>query len=962
MDLRSLNKEQVSAVKHGKGPLLIIAGAGTGKTTVITKRIEYLLLEKNIKPQEILALTFTEKAAFEMQERIDKALPYGYSTLWISTFHSFCDSLLHNESFHIGLNPSYHLMTEAESVLYLRKNIFKLPLDYFRPLGNPDKFLEGLLNHFSRLRDEDISEDEYLSFTKRLKPKNDLPKEEILELKELSSCFKSYQALKIKEGVMDFADLITFSLKLFRKRPNVLKNYTDQFKYILVDEFQDTNFSQNELAIMLSGEDKNITVVGDDDQAIYRWRGAAISNIIQFRKKFPSAKVITLNKNYRSTQEILDRSYRLIQFNNPDRLEVKEKIDKKLITQRKVKGFNVEFIFTERVEDEAENVASKIKDLSEKRGVSLKEIAILVRANDHSGPFIRALERNRIPYQFLGPGQLFHQAEIKDLIAYLRVLVNFEDSESFYRVLNMKVFRIDPRDIAAVLNFARRLNLSLFEALEKIDEVMIKDESKQKFKDITDMVKRHFKLLAKDSGGQIIYYFIKDSGLINELLNAKTAEEELRSLNTAKFFDKIKTFEAGSENPSAFALLDWINLSMEMGESPLAANIDWGENDAVNILTIHSSKGLEFRAVFLTNLVENRFPTRDRKEQIPIPKPLIKEILPVGDYHLEEERRLFYVGMTRSKDFLFLTASKYYGEGKRERKISPFVYESLGAAEVERITEEKMKTKGQISFLDFGDTLEKPSIQTKPSADYLPSYISYSQIQTFEQCPLHYKLKYILRIPVPPTSAQSYGTSIHSALRDFYKLTSIGEKPQLPDLLKALDSNWIREGYASKKHLENAYEKAKKLLTTYFKKYYSDKTKTLGIEYPFKFRLEDLSIGGRIDRIDDLGEGRIEIIDYKTGLNIPDKRSLEKNIQLTFYALAATEIKDEILGRTPEKIILSLFYLEKGEKFSTVRTGQQLEEAKDYIAKKVSEISKSDFQCSIINCGKCEYQMLCQGR
>src|SRR3989344_5862875 len=469
---KTLNKQQLEAVKYGSGPLLIIAGAGTGKTTVITERIKHLILKKNVAPSEILALTFTEKASREMEERVDMALPYGFTQMWISTFHSFCDRILRAEALSIGLNPSFTLLSEAQSILFLRKNFFLFDLDYFRPLGNPDKFLSGMLSHFSRLKDEDITWEQYLSYARGLKIKN---KEEIKKTLELARAYKIYEELKIKEGVMDFADLITNTLKLLRTRKTILKNYQDQFRYILVDEFQDTNFAQNELAILLSGERKNITVVGDDDQAIYRWRGAAIANIIQFRKYFPKAKVITLTKNYRSTEEILNSSYKLIQNNNPDRLEVKEKINKKLTSERKVRGDKVEFIFENRVEEETDSVAKKIKELVAKKNLLYKDIAILVRANSHSQPFTRALERANIPYQFLGPGQLFHQDEIKNLIAYLKVLYNFEDSVSLYRVLNMPIFELEGRDIAAILNFARRKNLTLFEALENIDQVFLKD-------------------------------------------------------------------------------------------------------------------------------------------------------------------------------------------------------------------------------------------------------------------------------------------------------------------------------------------------------------------------------------------------------------------------------------------------------------------------------------------------------
>ncbi|QQG40963.1 MAG: ATP-dependent helicase [Candidatus Levyibacteriota bacterium] len=958
---RILNKKQLLAVKYGEGPLLIIAGAGSGKTTVITERIKYLILEKNIHPSNILALTFTEKASREMEERIDVVMPYGYTQMWIATFHAFCDRILRSEAINIGLNPNYTLITETEAILFLRKHLFQFSLDYFRPLGNPHKFLEGMLQHFSRLKDEDVSPNEYLSWAQSQNG------DEVKKNLELAYAYQAYEELKTKESMMDFSDLIANTLKLFRTRNNILKIYQEQFKYILVDEFQDTNFAQNQLAILLAGERKNITVVGDDDQAIYRWRGAAISNIIQFRKQFPKCKVITLTENYRSTQEILNKSYLLIQQNNPDRLEVKEKVDKKLTSVRNIKGEPIKLIFTERVEDEAEQVAKEIKELV--ADYHYNDIAILVRANDHAQSFVRSFERAHIPYQFLGPGQLFHQEEIKDLIAYLKVLYNFEDTASLYRILNMTIFKIEPRDIAAVLIFAKKKNLTLFEALEKADETNLTEESKEILKKIVAMIKQHLGRLSKDTAGQILYYFLQDSKILPQLLQTKNEIEERRAKNIAKFFDKLKTYEVEHEDASVFAVIDWIDLSMQMGESPLSSNTDWADNNAVNILTIHSSKGLEFPIVFLVNLVNQRFPTRERKEQIPIPQELIKEILPVGDYHLQEERRLFYVGMTRAQDILFLTGAKYYGEGKRERKISPFVYETLGESYVvKKLAKVKLeKTAVQESLLEWAEKTSQKETAKIKSLDVIPiTYLSFSQLQCFDICPLHYKLRYILKIPSEPTAALSFGTSIHSALRDFYQELIQGRKPDKKEIIGFLEKHWINEGYANKQHHNKAFEKAKYVLTNYLENNPTTNISPLGVEVSFQFFLKDLNrkrvikIGGRIDRVDKIEGNKIEIIDYKTGSNMPKENDLAANLQLTMYALAAMNVNDALFNRNPEDVLLTLDYIEEGKKITTQRTREDLEKAKELIFTKLEEIETSSFACSkSIFCQNCEYKMLC---
>lgn len=956
---QKLEKEQLEAIRHGEGPLLIIAGAGTGKTTVITERIKYLALEKNIPLSSILALTFTEKASLEMEERVDKAMPYGYTQTWISTFHSFCDRILRSEAIHIGLSSSFKIMTEPETILFLQKRLFDFNLNYFRPLGNPNKFLEGLIAHFSRLKDEDISPDEYLNFSQKFQ-KSDKLEVEKEKIKELANAYKVYEALKAKEAVMDFSDLIANTLKLFRERPNILSEYQKQFQYILVDEFQDTNYSQNELAMLLAGKKQNINVVGDDDQTIYRWRGAAISNILQFKKHFPKTKIVVLTKNFRSTQGILDKSYALIQNNNPDRLEVKENIKKKLISARKLKGEEIEFIFENRVENEAEKVVEKIQELIKNKNYEYKDFAVLVRANNHSEPFIRTLERYKIPYQFLGPGQLFRQDEIKDLIAYLRVLYNFEDSVSLYRVLSMDHFDISPRDLAAILNFGRRQSLSLFGAIEKIDEIMVSSITKEKIKNILGMINRHLKKVRDDTAGQIVYYFLQDSKLLDKLSTYKTVAEEKRAQNIAKFFDRLKTYELEHRDASVPTIVEWIDLSMQMGESPQAATIDWTGNNAVNILTIHSSKGLEFPVVFLVNLVTGRFPTRERSEQIPLPDEVIKEILPTGDYHIQEERRLFYVGMTRAKDYLFLTASNFYGEGKRERKISPFVYETLGKT-VEEIVKKISEPLGQLTFEEWAPIKEANDEPIKPANKLPIDFLSFSQIETFRYCPLHYKAKYILKIPTPSSHAQNFGISIHATLRDFHQLIMRGEKPGKMQLLSLFEKNWIKEGYSDKKHKDYNFEAGKKLLINYLK---SDMAagKPMYLEFPFKFNLEKdnrvLKMAGKIDRVDVLPNGKIEIIDYKTGMD--RNKDLAENLQLTLYALAATQLRDPNLNKKPEEIDLALYFLESGEKKKTTRTFEQIEQAKEEIWQMADKISVSDFVCVGSDyCKVCEYQMLC---
>ena len=368
MDISQLNPNQQLAVQHPSGPLILVAGAGTGKTTVITQRIAWLIEKGLAKPDEILALTFTDKAAGEMEERVDKLLPLGYVDLWIQTFHAFAGKILKQHALEIGLPKEFKVLDQTSSWMLVRENLNKFNLDYYRPLGNPTSFIHALINHFSRCKDEAIYPDDYLKYAEELKLDTDVTgdktaksnkskkstlrpaspelqtdmTQEIDRLNEVANAYHTYQQLLLEKNALDFGDLINYCLQLFQKRPRLRDLYQQRFKYILVDEFQDTNWAQYELIKLLVGPEQNIMVVGDDDQAIYKFRGASVSNILAFKKDFPKAGEIYLTDNYRSGQTILDSAYQFIQLNNPDRLEVKlargrvkrdgKKLSKKLIS------------------------------------------------------------------------------------------------------------------------------------------------------------------------------------------------------------------------------------------------------------------------------------------------------------------------------------------------------------------------------------------------------------------------------------------------------------------------------------------------------------------------------------------------------------------------------------------------------------------------------------------------------
>ena len=972
-----LNKDQNEAVKYNKGPLLIIAGAGTGKTTVIVEKIKYLIKNKLANVDQILALTFTEKAANEMIERVDQELPYGYSNINISTFHGFADEVLKNHIHQIGLSTSYKLLTEPESILFVKNNLFLFDLDYYRPRGSPNNFIEDLLKHFSRLKDENVSPEQYLKWIQKQKTKvkkqNLENKIELKKYLELAKAYEKYQELKINSGYFDFSDLVYYTLELFKKRKNILKEYKSKFKYVLVDEFQDTNICQYELIKLLCPAKikPKLTVVGDDSQAIYKFRGASVSNILNFIKDYPKTKKINLIINYRSSQPILDASYQLIKFNNPDTLESKIGISKKLIGTKSDVDQPINFVIKNNGEDEADFIAKEVIKIKSKYNLNYQDFAILLRANNHSEPIIRAFNRYGVPYQFFGQSQLLKQPEVKDLIAYLKVLNNPEDSISFYRVIEMEIFNIDSKDIVLLLSFSKKINLPLFQAVEiylsllgeKLSDndfsiyiqylPLLKKDSKNKLLNIYQLIVRHLSLIKKNSAGQILYYFLENTGYLKKLVTYQSEKEEKIALNISRFFSKLKDYESTHDDYSIRSVVDFIEMSMELGESPTSSEIDKTSYDAVNILTVHSAKGLEFEVVFLSCLTQSRFPTKERKDKIPIPISLVKEILPIGDPHIQEERRLFYVGLTRAKKIVFLTTSRFYSGGKRIQKLSQFVYETINEDYVKKLELINVEEKKQLSIFDFKTPKENV---TKNLINN--NIFSYSQLERFERCPLQYKYQYILKLPSTPSSALSFGTTIHNTLRQFYQLYKKNEKINTNIIFSLYKKNWLPLGYLSHIHEEKIKKEGLIILKNYFKKFFRP-TVIIDLEKKFKIKItNNVFLTGKIDRIDRVSTRQIEIIDYKTG-KVPDEKRLKNDMQLSIYALAAST--RELFQKNLKDIKTSYYFLNTGVIKSYIKTEKEINETKGKIIKNVTEIRKGDFSPKKgPQCNFCSFKIICE--
>ncbi len=950
IDLNKLNKEQKEAVLHDKGPLLIVAGAGTGKTTVITQRIVNLIEQKLARPEEILAVTFTEKAALEMEERVDRLLDYGYTDLWISTFHAFCEKVLRENALDIGLAPNFKMLDGTASWLLARQNLDKFDLKYYKSLGNPTKFIQALISHFSHCKDQEVYPENYLEYANTLKTTNDdIEGQETERVKEVANAYRVYQQILLDNGSLDFGDLINYCLKLFKKRPLILKKYREKFKYILVDEFQDTNWAQYELIKILAEPENNLTVCADDDQAIYRWRGASFSNIIKFKEDFPEAKQISLINNYRSSQNILDQSYNFIKQNDPDRLEFRIKINKKLVANIPEKG-TIKHIHCKTLEQEVGQVVKKILEIKKSdKKISYSEFAILVRANDSAIPFIRALERAQLPYQFLASRGLYSKPVVLDIISYFKILDNYHEGIATYRILSLPFLEIDNADIATITQYSHKKTKSLFESLQELTLIAgISKNTHEKVAFLLSLIQKHSEM-ARDKGvSEVLVNFLVDSGYLEYI---KDDQDKIDLVN--QFLKKTKQFEDNNLEPTLKSFMEQMTLEIESGEEgKLEFDPEQGP-DMIKVMTIHGAKGLEFKYVFLVGMVDRRFPTDQRKDPIELPDALIKDIKPTGDVHLQEERRLCYVAMTRAKNGLYFTSADDYG-GQRKKKLSRFLTE-MG------YKQEDLSSVAESELLKERNKV----IAIKPKYSYaIPDHFSFSQLAIYEKCPLQYKFQYILKIPQKGKAVFSFGSTVHNTFHQFLKL--VNENPSsaeategsLKNLREIYERNWIDEWYESKKQKQDYRKNGERIIKNFYDNFLKNPPKlleingSLALETPFNLKIGEDTIYGRIDRIDN-NDGEIEIIDYKTG-KPKEKLTPEEKEQLLIYQMAA----QEVLDIKPHK--LTYHYLEEDKKISFLGTEHEIENLREKIKGIIKKIKNNEFDAKPgFNCEYCDFKDLC---
>ncbi len=616
----TLNSQQKKAVLQTDGPVLILAGAGSGKTRVLTHRVAYLIDECNVNPWNIMAITFTNKAAGEMRERVDKIVGFGAESIWVSTFHSSCVRILRRYADKLGFSNNFTIYDTDDSKTLMKEICKKYQLE------TTQLKVRQIMGSISKCKDNLVSPEEYALATQ-----NDFIKVKI------SKAYTEYQAALKKNNAMDFDDLIMKTVELFKACPEVLDSYQERFRYIMVDEYQDTNNAQFELIRLLADKYRNLCVVGDDDQSIYRFRGANIRNILDFEKVYPDATVIKLEQNYRSTQQILDAANAVI-HNNYGRKE------KALWTDEK-NGELVHLRQFDTAYDEAEFIASDIGKLKRNGKLSYDDCAVLYRTNAQSRLIEERFVHEGIPYDIVGGVNFYSRREIKDLLAYLKTIDNGSDDIAVKRIINVPKRGIGATTIDYVQNYADERKISFYDALCEADQIMAVARSASKLKDFVTMI-RAFRTKMKSYSLEELLKDVIDTVGYMEFLRTldedDDSEDNDRAQNVDELISKIASYEENEE-------VEQPTLSGFLEEVALVADIDkiGEDNEKVLLMTLHSAKGLEFEHVYLAGLEEGVFPSYMTLQT--------EDSDPEG---IEEERRLAYVGITRAKKYLTLCAAR----------------------------------------------------------------------------------------------------------------------------------------------------------------------------------------------------------------------------------------------------------------------------------------------------------------
>jgi len=1044
-----LNPEQLRAVEHGDGPLLVIAGPGSGKTRVITQRIVHLLEHAPpLEPQNILALTFTDKAAGEMASRVRQALPDLDAFPSISTFHAFAYELVCSGASRVaptlpsmsaalpvsfeppdpqpqergayinsnvcatrGATLRERMLLDKEDVwVFLRERMEQLQLEFFQKLAEPGAFLHALNDFFSRCQDELIEPDDFEKYAQEAAraflakageldaQERTLEEEEIQKKKELSRVFRNSRRLIERAGSSSLGSLIPEAVRLFDREPEIRQRYRAQFRFVLVDEFQDTNYAQVELLRRLVAPPFNITAVGDDDQAIYRFRGASHGAFDMFRQIFPGHQTIFLNRNYRSTERVL-RSADVVIKKNDDRFSGKPELK-----PEREEGCPVYLPGSSDYVSEANWVADEIQRLSA-QGASYGDMAVLYRAHNYRDRLVEEFQRRSIPFAIRGLSVL-STVIIRDLLAYLNLVHSPHDNISLTRVLLAPRWNFPEAVAVQVRVEAEKRRCSLYDVLTSWEKGPDPTPLSATYWEALKQLLHDLHWAAQNTTVTTLFKLLCERLQLDSFLQ----ERDLRYVNAFEEFlgeweDKVSKFPAlaGPEweeeregkrpGKNLAEFLYYFQHYLEAGgkiEAPLPED----RVGAVQMMTVHAAKGLEFPIVFVLSVASRRFPATERRAVIEFPDELRKGPLPPKNIHTQEERRLFYVALTRAQDRLYVSSVAAPGK-KPSKLIEDMLADPVVAArDIARIEVKECAvipsaarnlgltpsstSQGRIPLFARNDTgsaqqelfgkMAEPATVHPPIADWAgrePEIkpgeklrLSASSIEDYEDCPLKFKFGHYLKIPTGPQAALTFGNIMHRSIRRYFELRAKG-KASFEAVKEFYESSWRNSGFEDE-YQEQAYKQAGlEQLRAFVEKQESSETLPLSMERSFSLDLGEVLLEGRIDQINPLvpraqeDEGSVELIDYKTG-KPRSQKDADSSLQLSVYALAA----QEEMKLRPRR--LTFYCLANNQPVHTVRTEQDLKAVKAEVLTVAGRIRQNHFPAAPgFVCKFCDYRPIC---
>jgi len=1044
-----LNPEQLRAVKHGDGPLLIISGPGSGKTRVITQRIVHLLEHSpGLEARNILALTFTDKAAGQMQSRVRQALPDLAAFPHISTFHAFAYEVVRGHQSgcvapgvatgdtNTSVAPGERMLLDKEDVwVFLRQRLDRLELEFFQKLAEPGAFLHALNDFFSRCQDELIEPEDFEIYVQAAErallekagqlgaQERALEEEEIQKKKELARVFRNSRRLIERAGSTSLGSLIPEAVRLFDREPEISQRYRNQFRFVLVDEFQDTNYAQVELLRRLVAPPFNITAVGDDDQAIYRFRGASHGAFDMFGRVFPGHETIFLNRNYRSSERVL-RVADVVIKKNVDRYPGKPRLK-----PEREEGCPVYLSTSPDYVSEANWIGEEIERLISK-GASYGDIAVLYRAHSYRDRLVEEFQRRGIPFAIRGLSVL-STVVIRDLLAYLNLIHSPHDNISLTRVLLTPRWNFPEQLALQVRIEAERRRCSLYDVLTTFHRGSSRTAPTDPLEATNwgalKQLLHDLHWAAHDSTVTSLFNLLCGRLQILPFLD----ERDLRYVNAfAEFLreweEKISRFPplAGpdweEEHPgkkpakNLREFLFYFEHYLEAG-GKIEAPVVEDRAGAVQMMTVHAAKGLEFPIVFVLSVASRRFPSTERKAVIEFPDELRKGPLPPKNIHTQEERRLFFVALTRAQDRLYVSSVAAPG-----KKPSTFIDDLLrdpavAARDIERLTvtsyrpvnviptpptvvlsEAKNPRSLHLSRSDhsdgtaeilcsaqddsksrhgegsaqkdlFGELAELPGVhppiaewagrepEAKPGEQLR---LSASSIEDYEACPLKFKFSHYLKIPTGPQAALTFGNIMHRSLRRYFELRARGEAT-FEAVRDFYESSWKITGFEDE-YQEQAYKQAGlEQLRAFVEKQGRNEVLPLSMETSFSLDLGEVSLEGRIDQISPIAprvaenQGAVELIDYKTG-KPRSQKDADGSLQLSVYALAA---QDELKLR-PHR--LTFYCLSNNQAVHTARTESDLRAVKTRVLLVADQIRQKRFLPTPgFVCRFCDYRPIC---